>query len=507
MATSATLNRLRIRNRAGRLPGSTGLLATVSLSVLVCWLLWMATARQVVVQVDGITREVTTHRRTVRLLLLDLGLAVHAHDRVSPGLDDRLNRVRSIAVQRAQPVQIVSDGRTVQSASFGRTPHEILIDAGIAVDPYDQVIVDGVSVGLDEPLPGVQPVLTARRFFPVSPWAATRPKARQVRVNRAMPIIVDDGGLPFEIRTTATTVGEALRQAQITIYLGDRVDPSLGSEVVNSLRVTIQRSKPVTVLVDGRTFRTRTRGRTVADALGEMRIGVNGLDRVEPGLATTLDAGMKVAVTRVAEEVEVEEEIAPFDTIFVADANLPIDEQQVVNLGAEGITRTRYRVHSENGQEVSRVLEDTWVAQEPAERVIAYGQRIEPKVMTAADGTQITYWRRIRMLASSYSASTAGVSTASPSYGQTYTGDPMRFGIVAVDPKVIPLRSRVYVPGYGTGDALDTGSAIRARRIDLGYDDSNLQLWNRWVDVYLLWPPPPAGEITWVLPNWPRPPQ
>jgi 3D (Asp-Asp-Asp) domain-containing protein len=124
-----------------------------------------------------------------------------------------------------------------------------------------------------------------------------------------------------------------------------------------------------------------------------------------------------------------------------------------------------------------------------------------------ADGREITYWRHIRMFASSYSASTAGVSPSESYYGLTRTGDRMRHGIVAVDPAIIPLHSQVYVSDYGFGDALDTGSAIRARRIDLGYDDSNLILWNRWVDVYLLWPPPPASQITWVLPNWPRPPQ
>ena len=107
------------------------------------------------------------------------------------------------------------------------------------------------------------------------------------------------------------------------------------------------------------------------------------------------------------------------------------------------------------------------------------------------------------MSASSYSAATAGVPTTASYYGRTRTGDVMRFGIVAVDPSIIPLRSQVYVPGYGIGDALDTGSAIRAKRIDLGYDNDNLVLWSRWVDVYLLWPPPSAGQITWVLPNWP----
>ncbi|MCB0145365.1 MAG: 3D domain-containing protein, partial [Caldilineaceae bacterium] len=102
---------------------------------------------------------------------------------------------------------------------------------------------------------------------------------------------------------------------------------------------------------------------------------------------------------------------------------------------------------------------------------------------------------------------TAGVSPDAANYGRTYTGETMRHGIVAVDPQVIPLRTQVFVPDYGVGDALDMGSAIRARRIDLGFDDTNLQLWNRWVDVYLLWPPPPEYQITWVLPNWPLPPR
>jgi uncharacterized protein YabE (DUF348 family) len=375
------------------------------------------------------------------------------------------------------------------------------------VDAYDSVAVGDQVLGLDDPLPSRERVFTRSEFAPVRPWARSEAQPLQVRVVRAVPIVVDDVGLPFVIRTTAPTVGEALREAQITIYLGDRVVPSLGSEVSTGLRVTIQRSVPVTLDADGLTFKTRTRGDTVADALAAMRIGVAGKDQVEPALDTELYENIQISVTRVQEEIEIQEEIAPFETVYVADTNLPIDTQQVVEVGAEGVTRTRYRVRYEDAQEVDRVLEDTWVAHEPADRVIAYGQQIVPQTTTIADGSQITYWRHIRMFASSYSAATAGVAPTESYYGRTRTGDPMRFGVVAVDPAIIPLRSRVYVSGYGMGDALDTGSAIRARRIDLGYDDNNLVLWNDWVDVYLLWPPPPASQITWVLPNWPRPPE
>lgn len=471
------------------------------------WALWQSTARTVPVTVDGVTVNISTHRREVRSLLIDLGIPLHPNDRVTPALETRLSQTDGILVEHARPVQVVVDGRTVQTATWGPTPRALLADAQVLVDAYDQILIADQQIGLDEALPPREQYVTRSRFAPVRPWDRSEEQRLQIRVVRAVPVVVEDVGIPFIIRTTAATVGEALRQAEITIYLGDRVVPSLGSEVSTGLRVTIQRSTPVTLEADGRTFKTRTRGDTVADALSAMRIGVSGMDRVEPALATPLYENIKIDVTRVRDDVEVLEEIAPFETVFVADANLAIDTQQVVNQGAEGVTRTRYRVRYEDGNEVSRVLEDTWVAQNPAERVIAYGQQITPKTITTADGREITYWRHIRMLASSYSANTAGVSPSASYYGRTFTGDRMRHGIVAVDPAIIPLRSQVYVSDYGFGDALDTGSAIRARRIDLGYDDDNLVLWNRWVDVYLLWPPPAAGQITWVLPNWPRPPQ
>jgi resuscitation-promoting factor RpfB len=506
MATTTAAQVTQNRSAAWQLGVSTRALSLLG-GLVVMWIVWTATAHPVTVAVDGVAQRVQTHRATVGNLLVDLGLDLHAADRVTPAPSTRLRDVSRVTIERARPVQIVVDGRTIRSASWGESAALVLADVGVAVDSYDTVIVDGLARSLDAHLPEPGVVQNGSRFAPVAPWANLLVMPLQITVVRAIPIIVDDGTLPFSIRTTAQTVGEALRQAEITLYLGDRVSPSLGSEVVTGLRVSIQRSIPVVIAVDGRTIKTRTRGETVADALAELRVGVAGRDRVTPPLESALYDGIKIGVTRVETEVMVSEEIAPFETVFVADPSLPIDTQQVQAAGAEGITRTRYRIHYEDGGEVARVAEDNWIAQEPADRVVAYGQRIEPQTFTAPDGTQITYWRKIRMQAFSYSAGTAGVSRSNPNFGRTYTGDTMRFGIVAVDPSIIPLRSQVYVPGYGVGDALDTGSAIRSRRIDLGYDDSNLVLWNRWVDVYLLWPPPPAARITWVVPNWPRVPQ
>ncbi|MDX6407489.1 MAG: hypothetical protein QOE13_560 [Gaiellaceae bacterium] len=53
--------------------------------------------------------------------------------------------------------------------------------------------------------------------------------------------------------------------------------------------------------------------------------------------------------------------------------------------------------------------------------------------------------------------------------GRTATGLPVGFGIVAVDPAVIPLGTRMTIPGYGEGVAADTGSAVQGLTIDIWF--------------------------------------
>jgi 3D (Asp-Asp-Asp) domain-containing protein len=53
--------------------------------------------------------------------------------------------------------------------------------------------------------------------------------------------------------------------------------------------------------------------------------------------------------------------------------------------------------------------------------------------------------------------------------GRTATGLPVGFGIVAVDPAVIPLGTRISIPGYGEGVAADTGGAVQGLTIDLWF--------------------------------------
>lgn len=481
-----------------------GLLLVVTLAAAAALWYHGTTALPLEVQVDGHPMRVATHQPTVGDALRELRLTLAPEDRVQPALTAPLAPGTTITVQRARPVWIVADGRDVALRTHATTVGELAREAALLLDETDEIYLDGVRVAMTTTLPAAVAVpADGPRFWGTPPWNENTVLPLTLTVRRAVPLTVHDGTVPVSFRTTASSVGEALHREHYTLYLGDQVDPPLGTQTRAGLHVFIQRSTPVVFRFDGETLRTRTRQATVGAALAEQGIMVAGLDRVEPAMTTALAPNMSVAVVRIREQVEIEQDVVPFETIWVGDNSLPIDQRAVQTQGQAGITRHRYRVRYEDNQVISRTLDTSWVAQEPITRVLAYGRLIEPKTLQTADG-EITYWRKVRMYTTAYTAASAGRPRTHPAYGRTRIGLTLRTGIVAVDPTVVPLRSWVYVPGYGKGIAGDTGGGVKGKFIDLGYSEGEYQSWHWWTDVYLLWPPPPAHQIRWLLPDWPK---
>lgn len=479
-------------------------LLLVMIAAVAGWWLHGTTATPLEVRVDGYRAQVTTHQATVGDVLDELDLTLVPEDRVQPALDTPLARGVTISVVRARPAWIVADGRELELRTQATTVGELLDQAALAVDPADEIYLDGTRSTLNATLPAPVEVPTdAPRFWGTRPWHEQTVRPVTLTLRRAVPITVHDGALTVSFRTTAASVGEALHREHFTVYLGDRVDPALASPLRAGLHVYVQHSTPLVFQFDGETLRTRTRQTTVGAAMAEQGLVVAGLDRVQPAMDTPLEPNMTVQIVRVREQVDIEQDVVPFETVWVGDNSLPIDQRAVKTQGQAGITRHRYRVRYEDNQVISRTLDTSWVAQEPITRVLAYGRLIEPKTLQTADG-EITYWRKVRMYTTAYTAASAGRPRSHPAYGRTRIGLMLKTGIVAVDPTVVPLRSWVYVPGYGKGLAGDTGGGIKGKFIDLGYSEGEYKSWHWWTDVYLLWPPPPSHQIRWLLPDWPR---
>lgn len=437
---------------------------------------YQSTRTPVTLVIDDNPRQLRTHQESVDGLLADVGIQLHPRDQIVPPPQAPINPGTVVRVNRAHPVEISVDGQSATIVTHATSVDEILNQAKVTLGPYDELRIEG----------DLHP-------------SHSEDSIPRIVVRRAVPLTVREEDQTKTLYTTATTVGHALHEAGYSIYLADRVRPELGTRVSADMEVALERSTLVTLHVDGRSIRTRTHRERVGDVLADLGIVLTGLDYTVPAQDALLDKEAAIDVYRVTERYVIEQEPIPFESVWRPDPDLEIDNQKLLQEGAPGVRERRIHVRYENGQEVTRTVENEYVAVPPTTNVRGYGTKIVVRAVDTPSGP-VEYWRKIHMLATSYSASTAGTPASSPWYGRTATGARMSKGIVAVDPRVIGLGSEVYVPQYGVGVAADTGNAIKGKRIDLGYDDHNLELWYRWVDVYMLTPVPPANQIDYTLP-------
>jgi uncharacterized protein YabE (DUF348 family) len=459
---------------------------------------YLATRREVKLVINGLSFAAHTHQTTVGALLDELDIPLAAEDVVLSPLDANLADVGQVEIQKALLVALQVDGRRLDVRTHAASVLDLLRQAGVTVGRHDRVLIEGEEVGLDHSIASERS-LSLEGTDPAALWHLP---PLHVQVLRAVPITVRDGLVPMTVQTTASTVGRALFDEGILLYLGDGVTPSLGAEISAGMQVYIQRSKPVVILADGRRVKTRTHGHTLAQVLAQESIELVGKDYTIPAQDSEVYDNMAIQVIRVQEQVVLEEEPIPFETVWQADGELELDNQRRDQVGAAGLKRRLVRIVYENGVETERVTEDEWVETPPTTEVISYGTMIVIRERQTPDGV-ITYWRHFRAYATAYTASTAGTPRDAPWYGRTYTGLPARKGIIAVDRDVIPLGTWMYVPGYGKGLAADRG--VYGKHIDLCYDDDKWPPpWHWFVDVYLLTPVPPAEKIRWILPSYPR---
>ena len=464
------------------------------------------TGSPLAVEVDGQRHQVRTHAATVGEALRRTGLQLYPEDAVMPGLDTPLSPGLVVKVERARPVNLHADGQTHQVRTRAATVGQVLAEAGLQTGPADEIWLNGRLVEPDASLwdgaPAGQETPSSRGGAgSLAATAAGDPPVLSIR--RAVTVTLDDDGTIATLHTTSETIGQVLHEHRVALFLGDEVEPALQDRVVPGATIAIRRSVPVQIEADGHAIHTRTRAATVAGVLGQEGIALMGKDRVEPGLSAPVRSGMGIRVVRVREELVVEFDPIPFATVWVTDPDVEIDNIRQVQAGQIGLTKHRYRVVYENNEEVERFLEDSWAEQPPITKTMAYGTKIVIRTMDTPDGP-IEYWRKMRVYTTSYTAASCGKDPDHPRFGYTRLGLWLTKGIVAVDPDVIPLKTKMYVPGYGHAFAGDTGGGVKGKFVDLGFDVGKYQSWHWWTDIYLLTPVPPANKILWILPDWPK---
>lgn len=168
-----------------------------------------------------------------------------------------------------------------------------------------------------------------------------------------------------------------------------------------------------------------------------------------------------------------------FETEYKDDPEVEAGIETVVIEGEDGKKITTTKITLYNGEEIGRDVVDV-KTEKPVNKVISRGTKIVWKTLQTPEG-EIRYWKKMRVYATHYDSRCLGCNET------TAIGMRAGKGVIAVDPKVIKLRSNVYIPGYGKAVAGDTGGAIKGNIIDLGFEDARTAGWSaRYVDIYLL---------------------
>ncbi|NLA58491.1 MAG: DUF348 domain-containing protein [Firmicutes bacterium] len=301
---------------------------------------------------------------------------------------------------------------------------------------------------------------------------------------KTVTIVIDDE-VQQVVTTWAGRVDDVLAKAGVILQPGDRVEPAVTERVTRGMEIRVSRSFPVNLVVGGSEKAVQFAGGSVRELLEQEAITLGELDRVVPDLREIIVGPQTVEVIRVTKDrITVEEDI-PYGRKEWAEPTLEKGKTKIVQSGQLGLREKVYEVTYENGREVDRELILTHVVREPKDEIIGIGTREPSKSVITARGP-VQYREVKEMIATAYYPGPE--STGKWADGTTATGVKAGFGIAAVDPQVIPLGTRLYVPGYGHALAADVGGAIKGNRIDLCFDTYNeaIQFGRRTVKVYIL---------------------
>lgn len=294
-------------------------------------------------------------------------------------------------------------------------------------------------------------------------------------------------GVPETIETRAVTVDDLLIERGIARAPEDDLSEDPASALSDGETVTYHAAVPVTLVVDGVTRDVRTPAATVRDLLAAQAVATRRHDRVVPQLASPLTSETIVRVTHVTSWTEHTRIAIRPDTTHVFDSGLAAGRSRIVSAGATGMKDITYLVtQADPSVPARRSKLAARVLRMPHPRVIADGIGEYASFAAIArqglDGTERLAHAALTMIATAYTANCSGCS------GYTASGKRAGHGIVAVDPRIIPLGSHLYIPGYGHALAGDTGGAIRGNRIDLGFNSSAdaMSFGRRPIVVYVL---------------------
>jgi 3D (Asp-Asp-Asp) domain-containing protein len=298
-------------------------------------------------------------------------------------------------------------------------------------------------------------------------------------------VLLQSQGTQTQAVTAAQNVGEFLKERGIVPGTHDYVHPAIDTPLSDNLIIEYTPAVPVHLITPAGKEQILTSAPDVGALLEEQSIQLRAHDVVHPALDVPIVANERIRVASFMKWIVKEKHHVAQRTIHEIDFSLAPHQTRVVKKGTPGETLVTFAYTQTDGKIRKRVVARKTL-RKPQPRIIAEGVGTQDAIAQFAHRglEKMTYIASgaLDMVATAYTAECGGCS------GYTSSGYHAGHGIVAVDPHIIPLGTKLFIPGYGFAIAGDTGGAIVGNRIDLGFDSvaDAMQFGRRVIKVYTL---------------------
>lgn len=304
-----------------------------------------------------------------------------------------------------------------------------------------------------------------------------------VSLSRKNVTLVLDGK-EKKFTTYQSNVQDFLDKEDIQLNPKDKIDKDVNSKLSNKDIINIRRAVNVKINVDNKELAIKSAEKDVASMLKAENIVLKSDDKILPSKDVALSNGITVDVIRVEKKTITKSSPVEFNTVVKNDTSMLKSQKKVLQEGKHGEKQITTNVVYENGKETSRKIIKETITKKPTNKIIAQGTLSPAPVSRGTVPTSNS--GALKVKATAYWA-VNGVNNTYTYSGRKAIRNPNGYSTIAVDPRVIPLGTKLYVEGYGNAIAADTGTSVKGNFIDV-YFNTYQEACNwglKYVNVYI----------------------
>ncbi|MBI5963563.1 MAG: DUF348 domain-containing protein, partial [Chloroflexi bacterium] len=212
--------------------------------------------------------------------------------------------------QAPSSITIIDGGQIQHVTSAERVPLILFTQNGIAPQPNDRVLLNGVPFPIDQSLPSTGYI--------------------QLQLRRAVTLNIVTSQGQQAIQSSAFTVGQALNEAGYSLDTNDLFDPPAETAITQSMTITYTPARDLTISVGESTLKVRSAAGTVGEVLAEAGIPLIGADTSSPLENEAPPSDGQIHVTRVYETTSVELKPIPFTTKRIESVDIPLGQEDLI---------------------------------------------------------------------------------------------------------------------------------------------------------------------------------